>query len=396
MRIPLFKFFDKINYEVMLVLFVILISKSLYFEAYGQNLLFIPLLMLVLYKNMLVSLNKYAIYYCVTFAFISVLSLNAALSTLTILCIRLYLGVIIISTINFKTFSRFYSQIIIFLGLMSLLAIPISFLGIPSLLPNFGVSDGRSIQNFIFFGVSGLGSDNSFRNIGLWWEPGAFAVFMNLAFLFSIINKEITVKKYILYLFLTLSISSTTGLIVFLLLSILVVNLKNKTLFMKVNIVIVVASVLTLFVFYAAEELFSKFDPDSLKFVSFLSRYYDVVISYGLFMKYPFFGYGLGTPFDRVQVMASDLVGISVFFTSAKPTGADGITFLIAQIGFFGVFLIIPFLFPRYARSLNWLQRGVVALALFLTFNTENLSYSLIFTVLTLYGVTETPNKEET
>lgn len=347
--------------------------------------------MLLLFKDPNVHLNRKCVYYCIFFICVSLLSLKAALSTLFVLCIRSYIAIIIVSSLSFEEFSNYYSKIMLFLGSVSLFSIPLFILGVKSPLPLFSSIDSRGIQNFIFFGINDLMNDKGFRNIGLWWEPGAFAVFINLAFLFSIINREVSLKKFFIYLILILSISSTTGIIVFLLLSLLLINLKRKTLLMKLSLLIGGGGTLGAFISFAADQLLDKFDSTSVKFVSFLSRYYDVVISYGLFMKNPFLGYGLGTPVEQVQVLASDIVGTGIYFTPAKPTGADGITFLIAQVGFMGILLILPFVFPKYANKLNLMQRCIVALALFISFNTENFSYSLIFTVLALYGVSYMP-----
>lgn len=379
----------RFNYEFVLVLFTILISKSLYFESYGQNILFGPLLFMLLYRNPLLTFDPKLLIYSIFFVAVSLLSLNAALSTLTILCLRLYIGMIIVTLVSFKTFTKYFSKILLFLGIASILALPVYLLNLRSPLPPFAAIDGRGIQNFVFFGVSNMNEmyDRGFRNIGLWWEPGAFSVFMNVAFLFSILNKEINVKKYILYFLITLSISSTSGLIVFMLLSLLLIKLKGQTFIKQVSIVVVAITVSSSFLLFAADQLLSKFDSTSTKFVSFLSRYYDVVISYNLFMSYPFFGYGLGTPYDKVISLATNFVGAGVFYTSSKPTGADGITFFIAQVGFLGFFLMWPFLVPAYLKFCGFMSRFIVAISLFILFNTENFTYSLIFTVLSFYGV---------
>ena len=46
------------------------------------------------------------------------------------------------------------------------------------------------MDNFLLFAVDFLNSETvGFRNNGLWWEPGAFQLFINIAFLFQIITE---------------------------------------------------------------------------------------------------------------------------------------------------------------------------------------------------------------
>jgi hypothetical protein len=85
--------------------------------------------------------------------------------------------------------------------------------------------------------VIDAGAEFGFGVNGLWWEPGAFALFINLAVIFTIINDELTLKRYILFAIIILFISSTTGSIVFLLLSLILLKkvLVRKNIFVLFN-----------------------------------------------------------------------------------------------------------------------------------------------------------------
>ncbi len=76
------------------------------------------------------------------------------------------------------------------------------------------------MANFIEFKI--------YRNTGLWWEPGAFAIFLNLTFIFLLINNNLSKSKFLLLSVVIFSTASTAGLIAYLILTFLYLNIIFK------------------------------------------------------------------------------------------------------------------------------------------------------------------------
>ncbi|AXY02111.1 hypothetical protein D1115_14115 [Vibrio alfacsensis] len=129
----------------------------------------------------------------------------------------------------------------------------------------------------------------------------------------------------------------------------------------------------------------AKFDLENS--VSLISRYHDFIISYNMFLEDPIFGYGYGTQIEKAIPFGIELIGYNSYFSLAKPTGADGITMFIAQVGLLGLPFVLLLLFPNYGTiKLSKMGRVAIALAILITFNTQNFTYQLIFNVLIVYS----------
>ena len=125
----------------------------------------------------------------------------------------------------------------------------------------------------------------------------------------------------------------------------------------------------------------------SNSFISFLSRYYDFIISYNLFIDNFILGYGFGSQIENAIPYGADLIGHDVYYSLNRPTGSDGISMFIAQIGIFSFIFLAPFLVPKYYAYLHFAQKLIISVSLLLMFNTENFTFILIFTILSIYGI---------
>jgi len=375
--------------DFFIVLSVILLSKSLYYESYGANILlvgFLFFLMLITNFNYF-KIDKIVLFYVFGMFTLLLLNIDTNYRSFMVLINRILIAILVIYLITFERFSKAFIDIIIVLSVISWFSWLVILLDIPSFLPDFTGIDDRPLRNFIFFGVwENFINYKTFRNSGLWWEPGAFQIFVNLAFIFALINKVITIKKYFIFLITIVSIKSTTGFLVFYLLSF--IYIKQSFSFNKKNILYLGFFLMLLSVsfIYLTPFIYDKFDIDSNSFVSFLSRYYDLLVSVNMFIDNIFIGYGYGSQIEKAIPYGENLIGYDLYHL-IKPTGSDGITMFISQIGIVGFILIVPLLFPKYISHLDVLDQIVISISLFLMFNTENFTFTLIFTVLTFYGL---------
>lgn len=374
--------------EFYIVLFLVLLSKSVYYEALGENYLLIPFLFFICVKLCFVGPSTVKvpillIFYSACLVFIVCINFESRLSSLLVLMTRVCIAIVVVGLVSFTLFSVYFSKIIYLLSIASLFSFPVIFFDIPSFLPDFIAMDGRVLRNFILFSVwEGFISHQIFRNSGIWWEPGAFAVFVNLAFLFDIINKRINFVRFFIYAVTVLSTYSTAGFIVFLLLLLLLLNGSRVKSFAVASIAFAPAFAAVFFLIIIPNVI-HKFDVANY---SLLSRYYDLLISIEMFISNPLLGYGFGSQIENAVPFGIELLGAELY-NNASPTGADGLTMFIAQVGIVGFFLLIPFLFPRYICGLGLVCRILIAAALFVMFNTQNFTFIIIFLVLTYYGM---------
>jgi len=376
--------------QFFIVLFVILLSKSLYYESYGTNILLIPFLIFLLllnYKKKLI-LSKKLFIFSMFFFFLASINPEAKTTSLLVLLISLTIGTLVVKYVDFYIFTKIFNKIIIILSIFSLFYWLVITYNIHSFLPSFIGIDERELRNFIFFGVSNdLIKYQSYRNSGLWWEPGAFNLFVILAFIFSILNKTLNKKLYFLFALVIITIQSTTGLISFAMLSMIffiriVKKSKNKIFYLQIFSIVT-----TIFMFILLPIILNKFDATANSYVSFLSRYYDIKVSTNMFLDNFLVGYGFGSQVENAIPYGIDLLGSTLYESIAKPTGSDGITMLIAQCGLLSFIILYPFFFPKYFYTLYKYEKILISIVLFIIFNTENFTFLLIFIILLFYGI---------
>lgn len=377
--------------EFFIVLSCILLSKSLYYESYGNNLLLGVFLVFLFfsYKPTSIKINKWVILYCLFFIILVSLNSESNPRSLLVLLLRLSIAVYVVHILDFKQFSLIFNKIILFLILVSLFSVLVIYFNIPSPLPDFVAIDGRPLRNFIFFGVWESTIFHSvYRNSGIFWEPGAFQIFINLAFIFSIVNNTMSIKRYFVFLFGIVSTVSTTGVIAFILLSpVFWFSIINKSRFKALYIGAASLFIVISFSFILPFIL-TKFSggESGEASVSFLSRYYDFVISLNIFYDNFSLGYGFGSQVKNAITYGREFFGV-LEYERVRPSGADGLTMFLAQCGVFSVILLFPFLFPKYYRGHGILTRLIITASLIIIFNTENFTFILIFSLLSLYGI---------
>ncbi len=381
--------------DFLVVLGVILLSKSLYFETYGGSILligfFFLLVLFVLPNVRNLKIDRNILLYAFSLLALILINLETNYRTLLVLIIRIIICIMVIHLISFKRFSNYFIKIILVLCVFSWFALFVIYFDLHSPLPILhqmyhveGVT-GREYRNFIFFGVDeGLIKYDILKASGIWWEPGAFQVFVNLAFILSILTNTVSVKRYMIFLITVLASFATAGMLGFAFLSIIYFRRnfnfgKNPILYLIPLVVVIVGSGVS---------------PDIInKFVSLsgASRAMDMLVSLYLFSDNPFIGYGYGMQVQKAIPFAKEYLGYDDWFL-IRPSGADGLTMFVAQVGILGLLFLYPFLVPKYASHMHLSDRLLIGLTLFLIFNTQNFTYHLIFTILTFYGLINNQN----
>lgn len=371
----------------ILVALVVLVSGSLYYSTYFQNTWLLLVLAIAcarhLYRPGLLSLK--AVLFCALFIVVAGLNSSLALSSYMVMLVRVICALLIVSAVPLRTFSHIFLQTMTALAAVSMLYLPATLLGLQSPLPMFSSLSLTPIQNFLLFSLNPFHTAN-FRNCGLFWEPGAFQFFINMAFLLAIAHKQLRWGHYLILSTALLSTQSTTGYIVFALIllgygptSALPPKLKGLGLGLSLIAIPITFPFLD-------RVVFSKFSSDSSSFVSFVSRSQDLSLDWQIFLQHWLSGVGYG------NLSIRDVYGPKFFGDSYYhflPTGADSLLIYVSQVGVTGILILIPLLFPQFMSGFNLISRLIFATAIVILFNTESMFPFLITNVLLLYGITE-------
>lgn len=152
---------------------------------------------------------------------------------------------------------------------------------------------GVDIFKYTFYHNWGWGIGTT-RNSGMFWEPGAFQCYINLAILFLIFDKDKILNNkigyYIIFIFTLITTQSTTGYIVFgliILYTILTSRIKVKNVIAR--ILLVILSILGVLYFMNSEVVNNKFNKDN---ASYTVRSNDLEQSLNLIGASPILGTG--------------------------------------------------------------------------------------------------------
>lgn len=173
--------------------------------------------LLIWINNRRLVLSKTKIYLLIGLVAMPVLSavFDGEMKQLVIIVSSIFIAFMVSSVLVYPTFQHYLTRIMDFLCVFSLIAFVVHFLSpaIVKMLPVVKISQGITYYNGLFV----ILNDNSYvtRNYGVFWEPGAFAIFINIVLyhhLFSA-NSKIDLKKVVLYTLTIITTLSTLGII---------------------------------------------------------------------------------------------------------------------------------------------------------------------------------------
>lgn len=148
---------------------------------------------------------------------------------------------------------------------------------------------GTDIFKYTFYHSWGWGIGTT-RNSGIFWEPGAFQCFINLALIFELFGERKSKFNIILFIITILTTQSTSGYIIMainLLYSMLTLKVKFKS---KINIILLSIFIVTVVSYLANSKIITdKFQDGN---TSYNLRTNDLIGSINIISKYPLTGVG--------------------------------------------------------------------------------------------------------
>mgnify|MGYP001279303896 CR=1 FL=1 len=369
-----------LNFENIVIILSILLSKSLYYETFGENKLIILLLGLAVtnilyktYRKQLFFLKKSILLY-VAIIIIIFINPNAKMSTSLVFTGLLTISLWFTTIIPLSHFTKVFYNLTKVLMIASLFRYLFIFTDLSTIFQDFISIEGDRYINFLLFGI--LKEEQAFlgtiRNNGLWWEPGAFQVIINTAFLLGLAFKRVSIKDYFLFLIVIISTGSTAGILIFSTLSFIYYR-------QNINYKLIFISLLIIFPFLFLTSFYEIVIESKLNLgnASANSRFNDAAVAIKMFLDYPF----MGTGFGDIEILEK--------YTSkySYGTGSNGILLLLANLGILSFTIFIPLIFPGYLKGFNKkIDKIIVSLSLFLIFFTQNFTIMLVFSILIFYG----------
>lgn len=303
--------------------------------------------------------------YCWPFFLISfcqIIIINASLSSTIFMLLKLYVGFAIIRILGRK-FVKGYIEVMFMLALISLPFFIYNMYrgyipGIP--FSEIGVSLGLYTEIF------GDGLILIKRNSGMFWEPGAFQGYLNIAIYFALLQPNLKRKflKVVVLIIAVLTTKSTTGyFVVFLILLYYILFLRKSSIISKTIFLILLISSF-IYAYYGLNFLQDKIVEESTKDINQGGRINDY-IKYGSLILSNFF------------------LGVSASVAEIAPSGNGFVSFLL-YYGIFGVGYYFFILYKNIRRQINYKYTVLFVLLVLITLQGEGFIYYPLYLVLPL------------
>ena len=381
------------KFRIYIVLIIILKSGAVFFQKYDNistYVLFSLILFYFIIFNKKYLVNKKYFLFTILIVLASIFPMLIAneysyyLQYVKLALLFLFLS-LIPQIVNYDQFRDIYIKLVIFLGITSLI---IHFViqakpSIASLFPIIESYGGSVRYNNLLFYLSLITDYPNNRNYSIFYEPGVYQAFLNIAIIFEL-QKNYLKNLPILFLFVISIITtfSTTGLIC-LFLVFLILFLNNYKLWRKKRIYIYLFLFpLIFFGLYSGllyKEIIEKLSESSY---SFFSRSIGSLLDIQIFLENPFFGAGYEKYKKMIKYLAFQNYQIDVGGSTNSFTNS---------LSKFGIIFTSLSLFMHYTVGLsftkNIFKRGIYFLILTIVLMTENFFLSPFFIVLSYYGL---------
>lgn len=379
---------NKIQEYIKKIIFFVLVffDSSFFFvnQVNGYIVVFINLIAVISLLFYTKKINKnYFVCYSLTLLLILFNSIiYGNIKQTVILFISLTGAFLFVNYFEIEVFSLYYNNIIYFIAIYSLIFFMINFFYPVILYKNplfFQSAAGIKYFNYIFSIVS----NNTYvlRNYGFFWEPGAFAIFLNIALYIelNVISKK-QKKRILIYLITIISTLSTLG-IISMLLQILPIIFVKKEHTKNNNRLFILFIIMVLFIImfinkdYVIFHVFEKLNTSGETSSTTLTRINAIIYPMNQFLKSPFFGIGMNNFLLLQNNMCNGMatctyvnwlciygiggllfvLGSTLFFVEKKNTIIEKIAYFILSILLFSTenFLMITFIYIIFFYGIN-------------------------------------------
>lgn len=326
--------------------------------------------------------------------FITVIIKNENIVTFGMVMFSYLVSLLYVARTDFKSFCNQYSEIMHWLCVISLVGF-IAYNIFPVLYNINQVTTYTTYSNLFLY----VDTQKYNRNIGMFWEPGAFQTFINIALLIELSKEEAkcNYKRIVVYIITIITTYSTTGYITMMLILLTLFFKRSKSNSMK-KFVLFLTVALLLALYFGQDYLFGKVLNNGQstvfgKIANYMSggqvqsvsvRYYAITKPIEAFFKSPIIGNGRNG-------LAKELY----YYTNGMNTCTFINWFAIYGVLYGTIMLWGTFNFSRKLSNNNKLLSFWYLLILFVTTMSETYVDNPMLLVFILYGIEEKGIKQK-
>lgn len=399
-----------VNRNAILLYFIMFISGDTYICGTNSNeiiltvsrslVIFICILLLFrMHFRLKYSLNKQKIYsYIVIVVFSFVIAcLNQETITRTGLkLLWMSVAILLCMLLTFDEYVDCFNKTMYFVSLSSIVFTLVAYVApdLIRMLPFVVNSVGTRIYTCGFAGLlEGFVGQPLVRTQGIFWEPGAFQLYLNLAIAFEILYKKAANRKSVIVYSLALLLTfSTTGYVVYAWIIIVYLFVKKKTSkqdIIKGFLIAIVLLTIVIMLLHFTEVgniVFGKIiDKNNANYGSTTTRLAGILVSAKIALSHPLHGIGMinmEEEFFRVSFSLKEILGgwtndntNTLFYQFAAHGIPYGILFITGTFKFGNCF-------AKGRKSMTL----AVFITLFLMYVGENIQYSFFPYIIVFYG----------
>lgn len=393
----------------LIILFMLFMTDTMLFGTnYNQELVSFAKLSVVIFciAYIIFSLLKYRLIFYKKEILLLFIPIGFIISGMLIndFSMGMFLKMLLIVTgyyfaknIHSNDFFEIFTKIMVFLAAYSLVFYVIflkevSFLNnILNILPELkrNVVHQNRFANLIFTNIPIDNVPARARNWGVFWEPGAYSVYLNIALAILLFaGVEIKNKKRAIYILIITIVTtfSTTGILamILLLLGYLLKNNIESVRYKKhIRMILIILPIVIAINSEIAGKIFGKLS-EGLSNVSFSSRWYSIIYNFEIFIdNISNFIFGIGTKsYDEAfRLIIMNELGESLGNTNT-------IMLILAQYGFYIGFLYI-YLVWNFSKKLgnNEIVNLIIFVSMVVLLFMEDFTYSLFMNALFYFGL---------
>lgn len=172
------------------------------------------ILLLILIKDR-ITINRTSTSIVLIMFLISLLSglITLAMKQTIIIIVAIAIGWLFTNIVSYSDFKNLYTRIMFFLAFFSLITFAVSVVApqLVLLLPQIVRQGGGANYYNALFSVI-CNSTYVSRNYGIFWEPGAFSIFLNIALFIELFHQNASIKNVAVLCLAILSTLSTLGI----------------------------------------------------------------------------------------------------------------------------------------------------------------------------------------
>jgi len=305
-------------------------------------------------------------------------------------CLCIFSAFLLTQHYSFEEYAEAFTRVMVFFAIMALLleVIAYSMPGIADSLPRMINTANVEIMTIGFAGFRVIDLGAIFiRSFGIFWEPGVFQIYLNIAIIYELFIRKATRWKNIVLLIAGVIITfSTTGYIALLwiLLSYFLFEKKEKV--TKKNIAAMAFLLLLIIAVFFISDYSMLYDAVFGKMTneesgSVIARSASVFVNLSIFWEHPLVGVGMDA-INQEMVLRS-----MVMYSKSTTHNTNTLLYPLAAHGILygGLFILGTCYFPKNLSSKK-IARVAILVALIMLYIGENLRYSILPYILIFYG----------